>query len=426
MSLADITATGLKDMLKAGETSCREIMASVLERIEQREPEIQAYLLVRSKDELLAEAEEVDRRRQNGETIGPLAGLPIAIKDCICTEGIVTSCASRILDGFIPPYDATVISRIRDADGIIVGKTNMDEFAMGSSTENSAAKVTRNPHNPDCVPGGSSGGSAAAVAASECIMALGSDTGGSVRQPASFCGVVGLKPTYGRVSRYGLVAYGSSLDQIGPITKNVDDAALLLSVIAGHDPRDSTSINENAPDHNLSDEGTGPFRVGVPKEYFSGGLDHEVQASVENAIDLLRQDGHQIVPITLPHTEYAVPTYYIIACAEASANLARYDGVRYGFRAEGSKDVNDMYDKTRSQGFGAEVQRRIMLGTYVLSSGYYDAYYLKAQKVRTLIRRDFETAFESCDIIVHPEAPTAAFKIGENVNDPLTMYLGDI
>ncbi len=424
--LAEMTATELKKMIHAGETSCREIMTSVLEQISQREGDVKAYLHVRDSAALLAEADEVDRRRARGEKIGALDGLPVAVKDNICMRDVPNTCASRILENFVPPYDATVVRRLHQADGIIVGKTNMDEFAMGSSTENSAYQTTRNPHNLECVPGGTSGGSAAAVAANECILALGSDTGGSIRQPASFCGVVGLKPTYGRVSRYGLVAYGSSLDQIGPLTRSVDDAILLLSAIAGHDPHDSTSINQDVPDYEAAVAEKQTYRIGVPHEYFAEGLDAEVRASVENAIELLRKDGHQIVPINLPHTEYAVPTYYIIACAEASANLARFDGVRYGYRASGVADMKDMYRMSRSQAFGREVQRRIMLGTYVLSSGYYDAYYLKAQKVRTLIRRDFDKAFDACDIIMHPEAPTAAFKIGEKTDDPLAMYLGDI
>ena len=426
MKLAEMTAGALKKLLAEGKTSCREIMQSVLGEIDQRESRVQAYIRVRDGKDLLAEADAVDQRRRRGGPVGPLAGLPIAVKDCICTQGTITTCASRILEKFVPPYDATAVRRIREADGIIVGKTNMDEFAMGSSTENSAYQITHNPHDLERVPGGTSGGSAAAVAAHECILALGSDTGGSVRQPASFCGVVGLKPTYGRISRYGLVAYGSSLDQIGVLSKNVDDCILLLSVIAGHDPSDSTSIPAEVPNYRAAAQAGGTWRIGVPHEYFAEGLDAEVRASVENAIDLLRNDGHAVVPINLPHTEYAVPVYYIIACAEASANLARYDGVRYGFRAKDCKDVKDLYHKSRTEGFGAEVRRRILLGTYVLSSGYYDAYYLKAQKVRTLIRRDFQAAFDTCDIIMHPVAPTPAFKIGEHSDDPLAMYLGDI
>jgi aspartyl-tRNA(Asn)/glutamyl-tRNA(Gln) amidotransferase subunit A len=421
-----MTAGRLKQLLANGETSCREIMESVLDQIDRVEADVQAYLHVRDRGELLGEAEAMDQRRLRREPLGLLNGLPVAIKDCLCTKDMKTTCASRILENFQPPYDATAVRKVREADGILIGKTNMDEFAMGSSTENSAYKVTHNPHDLERVPGGTSGGSAAAVAAHECILALGTDTGGSVRQPAAFCGVVGLKPTYGRVSRYGLVAYGSSLDQVGVLTKDMDDAVLLLSVIAGHDPLDSTSINAEVPDYRKAVEEPRKWRIGVPHEYFAEGLDGEVRAGVENAIDLLRRDGHAIVPITLPHTEYAVPCYYIIACAEASANLARFDGVRYGFRAPGAVDVRDMYEKSRTRGFGAEVRRRIILGTYVLSSGYYDAYYLKAQKVRTLIRRDFQAAFETCDILIHPEAPTPAFKIGEHTDNPLEMYLGDI
>ncbi len=426
MKLAEMGAGQLKDLLATNKTSCREIMTSVLDEIDRREPDVQAYITLRDPGELLAEAEAVDVRRKRGEAVGPLAGLPIGIKDCLCTKGLITTCASRILEHFEPPYDATVVRKVREADGIVVGKTNMDEFAMGSSTENSAYKVTHNPHDLERVPGGTSGGSAAAVAANECIMALGSDTGGSVRQPASFCGVVGMKPTYGRVSRYGLVAYGSSLDQVGVLTKSMYDAALMMSVIAGHDRQDSTSLPADVPDYFAAMRSQAKYRIGVPHEYFAEGLDPEVRSTVENAIETLRLDGYEVVPINLPYTEYAVPTYYIIACAEASANLARYDGVRYGYRADGYKDVKEMYHLSRTQGFGAEVRRRIMLGTYVLSAGYYDAYYLKAQQVRTLIRRDFEKAFETCDIIMHPEAPTPAFKIGEHSDDPLAMYLGDI
>lgn len=426
MKPAEMTATQLKELLAKGETTCREIMESVLEAIESREPEVQAYITIRPREELIAEAEAVDRRREKGEKVGVLAGLPVAIKDNICTKGLRTTCASRILENFFPPYDATIVQRIRAEDGIIIGKTNMDEFAMGSSTENSAMKITRNPHNPEYVPGGTSGGSAAAVAANETILAIGSDTGGSIRQPAAFCGVVGMKPTYGRVSRYGLIAYGSSLDQIGTITKDVQDTALLLSVIAGYDPKDSTSINVEVPDYFEAIKSTRPLRIGVPKEYFGSGLDEEVRKSVENAIEILKSDGHTVEPISLPHTEYAVPAYYIIACAEASSNLARYDGCQYGYRAKGTNNIIDMFTRTRSEGFGEEVKRRIMLGTYVLSAGYYDAYYLKAARVRTLIAQDFKKAFESYDLVIHPIAPTAAFKIGEKIDDPLKMYLGDI
>jgi len=425
MKLAEMTATQLKDCLDKGETSCVEIMNSVLEQIRQREPSVQAFITLRDESDLILDADRIDQRRKRGEKIGALAGLPVAVKDNICTKGLRTTCASKMLADFIPPYDATVIRRVHEADGIILGKTNLDEFAMGSSTENSAMKTTRNPHDLERVPGGTSGGSAAAVAANETILAIGSDTGGSVRQPASFCGVVGFKSTYGRVSRYGLVAYGSSLDQIGPVTKDVADAALLYSVMAGHDSLDSTSLTDAVPDC-VPRLPFDKFRIGIPKEYFGPGLDPEVRACVENALRLLEEQGHSIVPVSLPHTEYAVPAYYIIACAEASANLARFDGVRYGFRAQPCDDVLDMYINTREQGFGTEVKRRIILGTYVLSSGYYDAYYLRAQKVRTLIRNDFKTAFEKCDVIAHPVAPTTAFKIGEKTDDPLAMYLGDI
>ena len=425
MKLAEMTATQLKGLLDQKQTSCVEIMKSVLGEIDRRESSVKAFITLRGQEELLRESEAVDQRRLSGDTVGPLAGLPVAIKDNICTQGLRTTCASKMLEKFIPPYDATVVRKIREADGIILGKTNMDEFAMGSSTENSAYQVTHNPHDLERVPGGTSGGSAAAVAANMTILALGSDTGGSIRQPASFCGIVGLKPTYGRVSRYGLVAYGSSLDQIGPMAKSVDDAALLLSVIAGHDPLDSTSLKESVPDF-TSRKSDSPLRIGVPKEYFGPGLDPEVRACVENALKQLEAQGHHLVDVSLSHTEYAVPAYYIIACAEASANLARYDGVRYGYRSPEYQDVLAMYGSSRAHGFGAEVKRRIILGTYVLSSGYYDAYYLRAQKVRTRIREDFNMAFQTCDVIVNPVAPTPAFKIGEQVDDPLAMYLGDI
>lgn len=425
MKLATMPAWRLKELLDDGTTSCREIMQSVLSEIDRREASVQAFVTVREPSELLREADSMDQRRSQGKKVGPLAGLPIAVKDNICTEGLLTTCASKILGNFIPPYDATVVRRLRSADGIVVGKTNMDEFAMGSSTENSSIKITRNPRSVEHVPGGTSGGSAAAVAADESVLALGSDTGGSIRQPASFCGVVGLKPTYGRVSRFGLVAYASSLDQVGTLTKDVRDTALLFSVIAGHDPLDSTSLAQPAPEQAIKPV-DGPLRIGVPKEYSGPGLDNEVRSCVERALHLLDKQGHILVPLSMPHTEYAVPTYYIIACAEASANLARYDGVRYGFRAEQSQGLLEMYGRTRAQGFGPEVKRRIILGTYVLSSGYYDTYYLRAQQVRTLIRNDFMAAFDKCDVIAHPVAPTPAFKIGEKVDDPLAMYLGDV
>jgi aspartyl-tRNA(Asn)/glutamyl-tRNA(Gln) amidotransferase subunit A len=422
-----MTASQLKSLLAAEQTSCREIMQATLDEIERQEPRIQAFISLRDRQTLLVEADAVDQRRRRGEPVGTLAGLPVTVKDNICTKDIPTTCASRILADFLPPYDATVVRRIREADGIIVGKTNMDEFAMGSSTENSATKVTHNPHDLERVPGGSSGGCAASIAAFESLMGLGSDTGGSIRQPASFCGVVGIKPTYGRVSRYGLIAFASSLDQIGVLARDVADTALLLGVIAGHDPMDSTSLDVPVPDYiKKALDLKQPLRIGMPKEYYGPGVDAEVRESVQHAICLLEENGHAIVEVSLPHTEYSIPTYYIVACAEASSNLARYDGCQYGFRAEGVANIIEMVSETRAQGFGPEVKRRIMLGTYALSAGYYDAYYKKAAKVRRLIASDFETAFESCDVIAHPVAPTAAFRIGEKVDDPLAMYLGDI
>ena len=418
--LAEMTACDLKVLLDRREISCVEVMQSVLGEIRAKETDIHAFITLRDEADLLRDAAAVDTRRRRGENIGPLVGLPVAVKDSIITKGLRTTAGSRMLEHFIPPYDATVIRKIREADGIILGKTNCDEFCMGSTTENSAYGPTRNPHDLTRVPGGTSGGSAAAVAAHMTILALGSDTGGSVRQPASFCGVVGLKPTYGRVSRFGLIAYGSSLDQIGPITKSVEDAALLLSVISGHDPLDSTSLNlpPTSPDRKL--------RIGIPQEYFGPGLDPEVRTAIESALARMERDGHTLVEVRLPHTEYAIPTYYLIACAEASANLARFDGVRYGHRTPEPPGLQEMYARTRSEGFGEEVKRRIVLGTYVLSAGYYDAYYLRAQKTRTLIRHDFEEAFKVCDIIANPVAPTTAYKLGEKTDDPLAMYLGDI
>ena len=358
----------------------------------------------------------------------PLRGIPLAIKDVLCTEGTPTTCGSRILENFVPPYDATAVARLKAAGAILLGKTNTDEFTMGSSTENSAFFTTHNPWDLSRVPGGSSGGSAAAIAADECLGALGTDTGGSVRQPAALCGVVGLKPSYGRVSRYGLVAFASSLDQIGVLAKDVTDAALLLGVIAGHDPRDSTSMDVPVPDYNNGlGKGTdlGGVRVGVPKEYFIEGMQPEVEAAVRAAVGQLADLGAEIVEVSLPHTDYALPVYYLIAPAEASANLARYDGVRYGLRVDGSGLI-ETYKATRGQGFGPEVKRRIMLGTYALSAGYYDAYYLKAQKARTLIKADFDAAFGQVDVIVAPTSPTTAFRIGEKVDDPLQMYLSDV
>lgn len=425
LKLHELTIHQARSLLKSGEISALELTTAAIDRILQVDNEVKAYLTL-TPEQALEQARQADARWDAGEDI-PLLGIPLAIKDVICTEGIPTTCGSKILENFIPPYSATVIERLRAAGAVILGKTNTDEFAMGSSTENSAYFTTHNPWDLSRVPGGSSGGSAAAIAADECLGALGSDTGGSVRQPAALCGVVGIKPTYGRVSRYGLVAFASSLDQIGSFGKDVTDCALLLSVISGYDPRDSTSVNRPVPDYQaaLLPDVRG-MRLGVPREYFIEGMQPEVETAVRAAIDLLAEMGAEIVDISLPHTEHALPVYYIIAPAEASANLARYDGVKYGFSFPDATDVWDAYRKTRQYGFGAEVKRRIMLGTYALSAGYYDAYYLKAQQVRTLIKQDFDRAFELCDVIVCPTAPTTAFKIGEKADDPLQMYLSDV
>ncbi|RKY03091.1 Asp-tRNA(Asn)/Glu-tRNA(Gln) amidotransferase GatCAB subunit A [Candidatus Poribacteria bacterium] len=426
MELYEMTAHQLRDLLRKREVSAVEIVKSVLERIGQVEEKIKAYITI-TDDLALKQAEEVDRKLASGEELPDLAGIPVAIKDNICTKGVLTTCASKILYNFVPPYNATVMEKLNRQMIVMIGKTNMDEFAMGSSTENSGFFITRNPWDLDRVPGGSSGGSAAAIAADEAICALGSDTGGSIRQPAALCGVVGLKPTYGRVSRFGLVAFASSLDQIGPITKDVEDCALMMNAICGYDPMDSTSANVPVPDFtkSLIPDVKG-IKIGVPKEYFIEGIDPEVEEAVKAGLKKFEEMGAMVEEISLPHTEYAVADYYIIASAEASANLERYDGVKYGFRAEGAEDLIDMYKKTRSQGFGPEVKRRIMLGTYALSAGYYDAYYLKGLKVRTLIKRDFDQAFEKVDVIVTPTSPTPAFRIGEKIDDPLTMYLSDI
>jgi aspartyl-tRNA(Asn)/glutamyl-tRNA(Gln) amidotransferase subunit A len=428
MSVDELTAMELRDRIAARQISSVEATQAVLDRIERLDPKIGAYLSV-CRDGALQAAGAVDRRIAAGERVGPLAGVPIAVKDVICTSFGTTTCASRILQNFHAPYDATVIRKLLAADAVIVGKTNMDEFAMGSSTENSGLRKTVNPWDPSRVPGGSSGGSTAAVAARMCVAALGSDTGGSIRQPASFCGVVGLKPTYGRVSRYGLVAYGSSLDQIGPVTRSVADAALLLNVIAGHDPADSTSVSEQlAPVDNYLEKLNEPvegLRIGITSG-FNAGAEPPVRRAVDEAVEGYRRAGAEVVEVDMPHLDYAIATYYVIATAEASSNLARYDGVHYGYRSKNAADYVEVYTKSRDEAFGKEVKRRIMLGTYVLSSGYYDAYYLKALKVRNLIRGDFVRAFEQCDCIMMPVAPTTAFKLGEKVDDPLKMYLSDI
>ncbi len=411
------------------ECSAVEITQEALDRIAQLEPKLKSFLCVTA-DRALEQARQVDAKIAAGEEIGLLAGIPIAIKDNMCTEGIRTTCGSKILENFIPPYESTVTQKLAAAGAVMVGKTNMDEFAMGSSTENSAYQVTANPWDLERVPGGSSGGSAAAVAAGEAVVSLGSDTGGSIRQPASFCGVLGLKPTYGLVSRYGLVAYASSLDQIGPFGRCVEDVAILLQAIAGHDPKDATSLNLPVPDYvsalKPSLRAKSGIKIGVIKETFGEGLDPIVEQTVTKAISVLQELGAEIQIVSCPRFRYGLPTYYVIAPSEASANLARYDGVKYGFRHPDAENLIEMYQKTRAQGFGAEVKRRIMVGTYVLSAGYYDAYYLKAQKVRTLIKEDFDRAFSQVEVLVCPTAPSTAFKAGEKTADPLSMYLSDL
>ncbi len=424
--LYQLTIYEAQTLLAQKEISARELTEAVLERIRQADTAVDAYLTVT--DTIALEQADAADAAFAAKTAGPLTGIPLAIKDLICTKGVRTTCASKFLEKFVPPYDAMVMEKLNAAGAVMAGKVNMDEFAMGSSTENSGFKKTKNPWDLTRIPGGSSGGSAAAVAADMCLGALGSDTGGSIRQPASHCGVVGIKPTYGRVSRFGLVAFASSLDQIGPITKDVTDAAILLAAIAGYDPKDSTSINTPVPDYRqaLTTDLTG-LTVGIPREYFDvDGIDAEVAAAIDTAIAVFKEAGADVIDITLPHTRHAVAAYYLIAPAEASSNLARYDGVKYGFRDDAEGGLLDMYNNSRSKGFGPEVQRRILLGTYALSAGYYDAYYKKASQIRTLIRRDFETAFAACDVVLSPTAPTAAFKIGEKADDPLQMYLSDI
>ena len=421
-----LTIHQARSLLDTRALSAQELTRAVLERIRATDGTLHSYVTL-DETQALAQAEAADRSLAGSDPPPPLCGIPIAVKDIILTKDLRSTAGSKILEHFIPPYDASVIRRLRDAGAVILGKVNCDEFGMGSSNENSAYGPTRNPWDVSRVPGGSSGGSAACVAADQAVAALGTDTGGSIRLPASFCGVVGLKPTYGRVSRFGVVAYASSLDQVGPLTKDMRDCALLLQVVAGHDPRESTSVDRPVPDYQAAlERDLRGLRVGIPREYFVAGVQPEVDHAVRRAIDTLQDLGAKPVSLSLPHTDYAVAAYYIIATAEASSNLARYDGVKYGHRAESATDLAEMYRQTRAQGFGPEVKRRIMLGTYALSAGYYDAYYLKAQKVRHLIRQDFLRAFEQCDVIATPTAPTTAFQLGEKATDPLTMYLSDI
>jgi aspartyl-tRNA(Asn)/glutamyl-tRNA(Gln) amidotransferase subunit A len=426
LQLNQLTAHELHQKLITREVSSTEITQAVLQRIDEVDNKVKAFVTV-TRDQALAKAGEIDKKISRGEQLGPLEGIPTVIKDNMCTQGVLTTCSSKMLHNFVPPYNATVVEKLNAAGAVVVGKSNMDEFAMGSSTENSRFFTTRNPWDTECVPGGSSGGSAAAVAADETIYSLGSDTGGSIRQPASFCGVVGLKPTYGAVSRYGLIAFASSLDQIGPFSKDVTDCAQAFNIIAGHDHRDSTSAQFAVPDYTsfLTGDVKG-MKIGIPKEYFVEGTDPAVLGLIKEAIKKYEDMGAICEEVSLPHTEYALPVYYIIAPAEASSNLARYDGVRYGHRDETAEDIVTMFMRTRSEGFGAEVKRRIMLGTYVLSSGYYDAYYLQALKVRTLIKQDFDRAFEKFDILLSPTVPSPAFKVGEKADDPIQMYLSDI
>ena len=428
MSLVKCTLKELQDRFTRGDVSAVEIVRAYFLRISVVESKVKAYITLNDKETMLSQAEALDHALSAWRKTEPMMAMPIAVKDNICTEGLPTTCGSRILGGFVPPYSATAVDALRSQQYFLIGKTNLDEFGMGSSTEYSAFGASRNPWKLSHVPGGSSGGSAAAVAADECVAALGTDTGGSIRQPAACCGVVGLKPTYGRVSRYGLIAFASSLDQIGPITKDVMDAALMLNVLAGHDPRDSTSADQAVPDFTrvFKKKDVKKLKIGVPLEFFAEGLDEEVYDAVGEALAVLEDLGGTMEEVSLPHTGVAVATYYIVATAEASSNLARYDGVKYGFRAKESSDLLEMYRATRQEGFGPEVKRRIMLGTYALSSGYYDAYYAKAQAVRTLIREDFERVFQDVDLLVTPVMPTPAFQLGEKIKDPLQMYLSDL
>jgi aspartyl-tRNA(Asn)/glutamyl-tRNA(Gln) amidotransferase subunit A len=426
MDLKSLTIDAVRSAVQEGNPTAVALAEAHFAHIQKEDGQIAAFLTL-SKERALEQANRMDRMAAEGKPLPPLGGVPVGIKDVMSTRGLRTTAGSKILDQYFPAYDATVVARMEAAGAVVLGKMNCDEFAMGSSNENSAYHPVRNPRDLGRVPGGSSGGSAAAVAADMAVITLGSDTGGSIRQPASFCGVVGMMPTYGRVSRYGLIAFASSLDHIGPLAKTVKDAATVLRTIAGRDPMDSTAAEVPVPDYVRElEKPVGGLKLGVPQEYFGEGLDDEVRQAVEAAIGKLKGLGCQIIPVSLPHTPYAIPTYYLIATAEASSNLARYDGVRYGHRARGVKTLSEMYRRSRDQGFGAEVKRRILLGTYALSAGYYDAYYLKAQKVRTLLARDFEEAFRKVDALVTPTSPTAAFRLGEKSNDPLSMYLADI
>lgn len=426
MGLLDLTAVELAGQIKSGKTTAVEAMEAVIANIDSKEEELNCYVTF-DREAALSAAKEAQKKIEAGELTGPLAGVPIAIKDNMCTEGVLTTCSSKILGNFIPQFSSEAVKRIEEAGAVVIGKTNMDEFAMGSTTETSAYGPTKNPWNTEHVPGGSSGGSAAAVAANECFCALGSDTGGSIRQPASYCGVVGMKPTYGTVSRYGLIAYGSSLDQIGPLCKDVTDCATIMEVIASHDKKDSTSVERKDTDFTsaLVDDVAG-MRIGIPRDYFGEGLDPRVKEAVLSAAEVLKSKGAIVEEFDLSLVEYAIPTYYTIAAAEASSNLERFDGVKYGFRAKDYDGLHSMYKKTRSEGFGPEVKRRIMLGSFVLSSGYYDAYYLKALRVKAMIKKAFDEAFAKYDVILGPVAPTTAPKLGSSLADPIKMYLGDI
>jgi aspartyl-tRNA(Asn)/glutamyl-tRNA(Gln) amidotransferase subunit A len=425
MSHAELTIHELQEKLTRREISAVELTRDVLDRIEQVEDKVKAYITL-DPDGAIKQAEAADKKRSD-DSGGALCGIPLSIKDVLCTEGMRTTCGSRILENFIPPFDATAVVKLKQADAVLLGKVSMDEFAMGSTSENCAFGPPRNPWNTAYICGGSSGGSAASVAADECIASLGTDTGGSIRQPASHCGVVGLKPTYGRVSRYGLVAFASSLDQIGPITKDVTDCAIMMNVISGYDAHDSTSVQRDVPDFRQAlTIGLQGLKVGIPREYFIKGLDPEVEAAVQKSLNVLREAGAETVEVSLPHTDYCVAVYYLVAPAEASSNLARYDGVRYGFRDKDSNTLLEMYKNSRSLGFGPEVKRRIIIGTYALSSGYYDAYYKKASQVRTQIAADFKQVFETCDVLASPVTPMPAWKLGEKIDDPLSVYLSDI